>query len=220
MEEENSTDHLSSSLTDLMTSLMVIFILLLLVFVHRTAGRNVAITDALLKTLQTDLVPQGFSTRDIQIDKKDRNAILVIVPDNLMNFELGQSTLKPEGEDFLRTRIPRLAEVLCGSEYRNNVESVVVEGHTDAHPYRGSTPEESQNRNLKLSQDRSMQVVKSSLAFLGDHPSERGCFLEKLSASGRGEQDLEATPEESRRVVFKIRVRADHADELQKQTSK
>jgi hypothetical protein len=33
MEEASAPDHLSSSLTDLMTSLMVIFILLLLVFV-------------------------------------------------------------------------------------------------------------------------------------------------------------------------------------------
>jgi len=211
---------LNSSLTDLMTSLMVIFILLLLVFVHRTAGKNVAVTDALLKTLQTDLIPQGFSTKDIQIDKKDRNAILVIVPDNLMNFEIGQSNLKPEGEEFLRTRVPKLAEVLCGAEYRATVESVVVEGHTDARPYRGFSPEESQNLNLKLSQDRSMQVVKNALAFLVDHPNERGCFLEKLSASGRGEQDLEATPEDSRRVIFKIRVRADRADDLRKQTER
>jgi hypothetical protein len=59
-----------------------------------------------------------------------------------------------------------------------------------------------------------MEVVKSALAFLVDHPNERGCFLEKLSASGRGEQDLEPTPEESRRVIFKIRVRADRADEV------
>jgi flagellar motor protein MotB len=142
------------------------------------------------------------------------------VPDNLMNFELGKSALKPEGETFLRSRIPRLAEVLCGADYRNSVESVVVEGHTDAFPYRGYTAEESQNLNLKLSQDRSMEVVKSALTFLVDYPNERSCFLEKLSASGRGEQDLEATPEESRRVIFKIRVRADRADELHKQTEK
>jgi flagellar motor protein MotB len=220
MDEHDSSDHLNSSLTDLMTSLMVIFILLLLVFVHRTAGRNVAITDALLKTLRTDLIPQGFATKDIQIDKKDRNAILVIVPDNLMNFEIGQSNLKPEGEDFLRTRIPKLAEVICGAEYRDSVESVVVEGHTDAFPYRGHSSEESQNLNLKLSQDRSMQVVKSALSFLDDSPNERGCLLEKLSASGRGEQDLESTAEESRRVIFKIRVRADHAQEIEKRTER
>ena len=220
MDEQSNADHLSSSLTDLMTSLMVIFILLLLVFLHRTAGQNKALTDTLLQRLQIDLVPQGFSRDNIQLDKKDRNAILVIVPDNLMNFEIGKSNLKPEGEDFLRTRIPKLAEVLCGVDYRASIESVVVEGHTDAHPYRGASPEESQNLNLKLSQDRSMEVVKSALAFLVDHPNERGCFLEKLSASGRGEQDLEATDEDSRRVIFKIRVRADLAAEVQRRAEK
>jgi hypothetical protein len=45
MEEHGSSDHLSSSLTDLMTSLMVIFILLLLVFVNRTAGKDAAVAD-------------------------------------------------------------------------------------------------------------------------------------------------------------------------------
>ena len=45
MEDQNNGDHLNSSLTDLMTSLMVIFILLLLVFVHRTAGKDAAVTD-------------------------------------------------------------------------------------------------------------------------------------------------------------------------------
>jgi flagellar motor protein MotB len=219
MEEQSSSDHLSSSLTDLMTSLMVIFILLLLVFLHRTAGKNVAVTDALLRTLRADLVPQGFSSSNIQPDKKDRNAILVIVPDNLMNFQIGESSLRPEGEDFLRTRIPKLAKVLCGPEYRNSIEAVVVEGHTDDYPYRGYSPEESQNLNLKLSQGRSMEVVKKTLSFL-QGSEERGCFLEKLSASGRGEQDLEATPEESRRVIFKIRVRTDRAEEVQREASK
>jgi hypothetical protein len=44
--------------------------------------------------------------------------------------------------------------------------------------------------------------------------SRRDCFLEKLSATGRGEQEQEATPEESRRVVFKIRVRAAELDPM------
>jgi hypothetical protein len=36
----------------------------------------------------------------------------------------------------------------------------------------------------------------------------RPCFLEKLSATGRGDQDLEKTDEDSRRVIFKIHVKA------------
>ena len=46
MDEQGSSDHLSSSLTDLMTSLMVIFVLLLLVFVSHTASKDAAVTDA------------------------------------------------------------------------------------------------------------------------------------------------------------------------------
>jgi outer membrane protein OmpA-like peptidoglycan-associated protein len=208
MEDPNNSDHLSSSLTDLMTSLMVIFILLPLVFVHRTASKDAAVTDVLLKKLRQDLIPQGFNEKTIRPDPRDRNAILVIVPDRLMNFETGKSTLRPDGELFLRLYIPEFAKVLCSKEFRTSIESIVVEGHTDMHPYVGHTAEESQNLNLKLSQDRSMEVVKDALSDVTGMEAQRGCFLEKLSASGRGEQEQEATPEESRRVILKIRVKA------------
>ena len=134
MEEPGSSDHLNSSLTDLMTSLMVIFILLLLVFLHRTAGKDAAVTDVLLKKLRDDMIPQGFTEKSIRPDPRDRNAILVIVPDRLMNFETGKSSLRPEGEQFLKTYIPRFAGVLCGAQFRSDIESIVVEGHTDTHP--------------------------------------------------------------------------------------
>lgn len=213
MEEPNSPDHLSSSLTDLMTSLMVIFILLLLVFVNRTAGKDSAMTDALLKRLRHDMKPQGFNEKTIRPDPRDRNAILVIVPDKLMNFETGKSMLRPEGEQFLRQYIPDFAAVLCGDQFRSSIESIVVEGHTDRQHYAGSA-EESENRNLKLSQDRSMEVVKNALADLSGMEAKRGCFLEKLSASGRGEQEQEATPDESRRVILRIRVKVVDAESV------
>jgi len=214
MEEPSSPDHLNSSLTDLMTSLMVIFILLLLVFVVRTAGKDPAVTDALLKKLLKDLTQQGFNEKTVRPDPRDRNAILVIVPDRLMNFEKSKSTLRPEGELFLKTFIPEFAEILCSDQFRASVESIVVEGHTDTQPYSGYSAEESQNLNLKLSQDRSMEVVKNALADLVGMEAKRGCFLEKLSASGRGEQEQEATPDESRRVILKIRVKAKEVESM------
>ena len=207
MEEQSNSDHLNSSMTDLMTSLMVIFILLLLVFVHRTAGKDAAVTDVLLKRLLYEMKPQGFNENTIRPDPRDRNAILVIVPDRLMNFEAGQSNLRPAGEEFLRRYIPDLADVLCSDQFRSSIESIVVEGHTDTQPYAGRTAEESQSLNLKLSQDRSMVVVRNALADLTSMEAKRGCFLEKLSASGRGEQEQEATADESRRVILKIRVK-------------
>lgn len=217
MEDQSNSDHLNSSMTDLMTSLMVIFILLLLVFVHRTAGKDAAVTDVLLKRLLYEMKPQGFNEKTIRPDPRDRNAILVIVPDRLMNFERGQSNLRPAGEDFLKRYIPDLAEVLCSAQFRSSIESIVVEGHTDTQPYAGRTAEESQSLNLKLSQDRSMVVVKNALADLSGTDEKRNCFLEKLSASGRGEQEQEATPDESRRVILKIRVKVVDAAPLRAQ---
>jgi outer membrane protein OmpA-like peptidoglycan-associated protein len=201
-------------MTDLMTSLMVIFILLLLVFVHRTAGKDAAVTDVLLKKLLHDMRPQGFNENTIRPDPRDRNAILVIVPDRLMNFEPSKFNLRPEGEEFLKSYIPDLAQVLCSDQFRSSIESIVVEGHTDTQPYAGHSAQESQSLNLKLSQDRSMEVVRNALADLSSMEAERGCFLEKLSASGRGEQEQEATPDESRRVILKIRVKVVEAAPL------
>lgn len=158
--------------------------------------------------------PQGFSEKTIRPDPRDRNAILVIVPDRLMNFETGKSSLRPEGERFLKNYIPEFANILCSDQFHDSIESIVVEGHTDKHPYAGYTPEESKNLNLKLSQDRSMEVVKNALADLSGMDANRKCFLERLSASGRGEQGLEATDEESRRVILKIRVKVVEAESM------
>lgn len=210
MDEHDNTDHLSSSLTDLMTSLMVIFILLLLVFVSHTASKDAALTDVLLSKLRQDLQPQGFTENTIRPDPRDRNAILVIVPGKLMNFQVQKADLKDEGRAFLKAYIPNFAHILCSDNYRASIESIVVEGHTDRTSWAGRTPEESQDSNLKLSQDRSMAVVEESLADLEGAGKERdrSCFLEKLSATGRGEQEPEKTDDESRRVIFRIRVKA------------
>lgn len=214
MEEQSNSDHLGSSLTDLMTSLMVIFILLLLVFISHTASKDAALTDVLLAKLRRDLQPQGFTENTIRPDPRDRNAILVIVPGRLMNFQVRKADLSDDGRDFLKGYIPNLAHILCGNEYRSSVESIVVEGHTDSTSWAGSTPEQSQNKNLVLSQQRSMAVVEESLADLGGKEQDRSCFLEKLSATGRGEQEPEKTNDESRRVIFRIRVKAREEDNM------
>src|SRR5260370_40607445 len=158
MDESNSAEHLNSSLTDLMTSLMVIFILLLLVFISGSATKDIAVRQVLLAKLKNELEPKGFGNDNILPDPKDPTAILIIVPNRLMNFELGKADLRPEGADFLKTHIPQLAEVVCAAQFRDSVESIIVEGHSDESGFRGSSKEESENRNLKLSQDRSMPV--------------------------------------------------------------
>jgi flagellar motor protein MotB len=210
----SGSDHLAHSFTDLMTSLMVIFILLLLVFVNNQGTVNSAAAQSLLKELRRKMEPAGFRREDIRIDPKDPSTILLTMLDAQLTFQPNSYRLQPEGERFLETRMPQLAEVLCADEYRNAVEAVVVEGHSDNAPYRGATHEESQARNLRLSQERSMEVVEKTLTSLPAESGLRNCLLDKVSASGRGEQDLEQTADKSRRAVIKIRVNATHAGAL------
>jgi flagellar motor protein MotB len=211
MEELNSPDHLNSSLTDLMTSLMVIFILLLLVFVQRTGAKDPAAASRLLEELQRQLKPGALGSPEIDKDKKEPNKILIVAPERLMSFESGRSNLSIKGKDFLQEKLPAIAGTLYDQRFRDDIDSVVVEGHSDLQVFRGLPPDESRNRNLELSQQRAMEVVKTALNDLKTTPpQEQAWFIGKLSASGRGQQDCQSADaqDECRKVLFVIRVRA------------
>ncbi|NYF53911.1 OmpA/MotB family protein [Tunturiibacter gelidoferens] len=211
MRSREKHDHLSSSFTDLMSSLVVIFILLFLAFVHEQEGRQESIKDKLLAELQQQLKEANLDQQNI---KKDGDAVVIIVPEGLMNFETGKSDLKEGGKAFLQKYIPPISKMLV-NDFQNDVDSLIVEGYTDRQRAAGSSEEQGEAQNLVLSQERSMKVVEESLNDLTGHDKvrEREFFLDRLSASGRGEQQAihEAGPENNpnlRRVIFRIRVRS------------
>jgi flagellar motor protein MotB len=210
MRSRDKQDHLSSSFTDLMSSLVVIFILLFLAFVHEQEGRQESVKDKILAELQHMLREANLDRKNI---RKEGDAVVIIVPEG-MTFETGQSKLKEGGRTFLRQYIPLISRMLV-TNFSNDVDSLVVEGYTDRQRGLGKTEEQGEASNLKLSQERSMAVVQEALQDLDgpDHEREREFFLDRLSATGRGEQMAiqvggpENNPE-LRRVIFRIRVRS------------
>jgi chemotaxis protein MotB len=210
MKRHTYNDHLSSSLTDLMTSLMVIFVLLLVAKLNNQAtgaGRSI---DYVMKELEsTHLFKEGETIR------KDGDVIVIVVPQQLMSFkqataEHGGADLSSQGREYLRQNIPRLANVLCGDKIRKHIDTIVVEGHSDKTGWGSGDGGTDQKENLKLSQSRSMAVVSESMEILGE---KRGCFLDLLSATGRGDAHpidrVNLSSPENRRVEFRIRVRPD-----------
>ena len=211
MEESSSSDHLNSSLTDLMTSLMVIFILLLLVFVQRTGAKDTAEATMLLAELERQLKPGAPEIR------QEQNRILLIAPERLMSFESGRYALSNEGKAFLQEKLPAIAGILYAKRFRDGIESIVVEGHSDLQAFQGLPADESRNANLELSQQRAMEVVKTALEDLKTTAQEeQDWFVAKLSSSGRGQQDCQAVDvqDECRKVIFVIRVRATDAETI------
>jgi len=200
------------SMVDLMTSLVVIFILLLVVFLHQTYVQ--AITEAkqtesnreqVIKRLQQELVAINDKIQ-IKPDARDPLTLLIIVPRELMQFEENRDNLPEIGKKFLQAFAPTLTRVLCAEDLRSKVDAFIIEGHTNS---RGE-----EKQNIPLSTRRATAVTLYSIEILGEKSaSTLECFLELASSNGRGPRDpirLNGVedPEKSKRVEFKVRVRS------------
>jgi flagellar motor protein MotB len=193
-----------------MTSLMVIFVLLLVSRLNNQAGWRAAAAAELEKRLHSQSAATGQDAT-VGRDADDPNTIIIEVPDTLLSFDPQDTTLKQTGVAFLEKHVPAWAGIMCAGDIRPNIDNIVVEGHSDQTRWQNSSFEQSKEKNLVLSQGRSMAVVSHSLQVLRDNPDFRDCFLQKLSATGRGEEEPldRANPASvrNRRVVFKIRLR-------------
>ena len=206
---------LANSMTDLMTSLAVVFILLLVVYLNHAWLENkirekryrdaIAGTKTVKRDLKLELGTRGIQSED---DLRDPLAIVIYLKNDKLQFDHDKSDLKPAGKEFIKAFIPKLASVLAGDRFFSDLESVLIEGHTDS--------DGDDEHNLRLSQDRSYAVLRCTLNECSLTGLARERLLDLVSTNGRGERDLlppGATPghedkPESRRVVFKIRVKS------------
>lgn len=218
MSKRDSQSIFMSSITDLMTSLAVVFVILLVVHVNharaealrlkrmienlesRTQG-SLSIKDKLRARLREASLP-------FENDTEDALALEYSAPESRLKFAKNSHILDSRGERYLEEFIPRMMGVVALADMWPHVESILVIGYTDS-----SGVDE---YNLKLSQARAFSVLEYSLNNCGLDSRNRERFLELTSISGRGERDLlprgvvsgHEDQDASRRVQFKIRVRS------------
>lgn len=206
----------TAAFTDLMASLLVVFVLLFVVALNKRAGDQRTLQDDLIRALRGNLRSAGIEAASVNRDSRDKNAVVVVFPDSLL-FDVGAQRMRPEGARIVQVATPRIAGVLCADSLRPRLETVVVEGHTDTRIPPGMTPSAGRAFNLRLSQSRSMDVVSESMTALASRP-ERDCYLTLVSATGRGRENLlpgiDSLDARQRRVILKIRLRTDAAENV------
>lgn len=133
MTESEQSSGLAASFTDLMTSLAVIFILLLCASLNNAFQKGQNTRQSILEKIKNELKEYTAKGIEIKHDEKDPLALLILVPEGLLEFPFDRSDIPQQGKDFLRVFIPKLSHVIYSEDFRDEISSVVVEGHTDSH---------------------------------------------------------------------------------------
>jgi outer membrane protein OmpA-like peptidoglycan-associated protein len=207
-------------LTDLMSGLMVIFLLIAVSYMMQVEAdaariRNVAVAyseikDALFEDLNKEF-RSDLPRWKAQLLETDLT-IRFSEPEVL--FAPGSSELKPEFQAILQDFFPRYVHILTSKKYRDSISEVRIEGHTSSVWNGATSPDDAYFLNMELSQAR----TRSTLAYVLNLPASRdqatwlrryvtanGLSSSRLIMDARGEEDVAR----SRRVEFRIRTDAE-----------
>ncbi len=207
-------------LSDLMTGLMVLFLLIAVTYMMRVEAstsriREVAVAynetrDALYEDLHREFGSDLPKWR-AELIKGDLS-IRFTDPDIL--FANGRSDLKPEFQEILRDFFPRYEKILASAKYRGAINEIRIEGHTSSEWVTMTTPDDAYFRNMELSQARTRSVLNLVLG-LPASVSDRSWLKRYVTANGLSSSQpiLDANNGEdfarSRRVVFRVRTDAE-----------
>ena len=109
----------------------------------------IGVRTELIKALKSE-----FNDSDLQV-KVDEKTGAISFDSNIL-FEYNKSTLKGGGKEFLDEFLPRYANVLLSSKYKDYISEIIIEGHTDTSG--------TYMFNLELSQKRAYSVAQYSLS--------------------------------------------------------
>lgn len=220
-------------LSDLMTGLMMMFMLVAVVFMVKVEAdskelnrlkllaeeqarrvKNVAILyDDLREKLYSDLENEFRSDLPRWKAKLDRDlSIRFEEPDVL--FDSGQAILKVSFKRILDDFFPRYVRIISGDKFRDSIEEVRIEGHTSTIWNAQTMGDAAYFLNMNLSQTRTRSTLEYVL-LLGQVSDQKRWLVAKLTANGlsSSRSRLNADGSEntlaSQRVEFRVRTNAD-----------
>jgi len=207
-------------LSDLMTGLMVIFLLIAVLYMTKVEAdadriKTVAIAyseirDALYEDLHSEF-QNDLGRWKAQILKNDLT-IRFNEPEFL--FANGSSELKPEFQAILSDFFPRYVRILTSPKYRDAISEVRIEGHTSSDWTAQTSPEDAYFHNMELSQARTRTTLSYVLG-LPTVAADRPWLTHYLTANGLSssrpilDADHHEDSERSRRVEFRVRTDAE-----------
>jgi outer membrane protein OmpA-like peptidoglycan-associated protein len=207
-------------LSDLMTGLMVIFLLIAVSYMMQVEAdsariKDVAIAYSEIKDALFEDLNREFR-KDLPKWKAQllKNDLTIRFSEPEVLFTTGSSELKPEFQAILQDFFPRYVKILTSPKYRDAISEVRIEGHTSSDWNGVASVADAYFRNMELSQARtrstlayvmSLPADQQQIAWLRKYVTANGLSSSRLITDKNGVEDVAR----SRRVEFRVRTDAE-----------
>lgn len=203
--------NFESSMTDLMISLVVIFLLVIVAIalnlreIQDAPEKKVSvIVEALQKELNLKTTELHIPGLKVGRDSDDPLSLEIEVSESNLKFEFNRYDLNQSNKIFLVQIMPVVLSVLIAHE--SDIDLIKISGFTD------KVGGNSGMSNIILSQNRALSVLNYTLkdVFAAESDVRRNFLIDKASISGFGSisKYLKSTDEASRRTVIKIKLKS------------
>lgn len=206
------------ALSDLMTGLMLIFMLIAIAFmvrveVEKFKVKQIAILyDQVRRDLYADLMKE-FGPDLPRWGAEISKDLTVRFNKPEILFDVGASDLKPKFQDILLEFFPRYMNIIMAPKYRDAINEVRIEGHTSSLWAAPISADEAYFKNMELSQSRtrstlryimSLPAGKTEYQWLRNHVTANGLSSSHPILDANNHEDVER----SQRVEFHIHTDA------------
>jgi outer membrane protein OmpA-like peptidoglycan-associated protein len=185
MDVEQSNQSHWIPLADLMTGLMMVFMLLTAAFMLRVEQTTTLVVKEFEET-KSDML-QALQ-KEFATDLKQWNAELlgdmtIRFNDPTVLFDTGSAELKPKFKAILREFFPRYVALLTSNKYKETVKEIRIEGHTSVQWTKETSPRNAYFLNMGLSQARTRSALEYVLS-LSSVQKHENWLIEHVTANG------------------------------------
>ncbi len=202
------------AVSDLMSGLMMLFLLIAVMYLviverkNREIERVVVLYEDLRAELYQDLLIEFADDLPLWGSELGEDLKFRFTNTDLL-FEEGESSLKPAFTLILADFFPRYVKILTSEKYRDEILEVRIEGHTSSSWSLARDTDDAYMLNMALSQERTRTTLGYILGLTSvSHEKEwlrsmltaNGLSSSQLVVAGNGEEDADS----SRRVEFVV----------------
>ena len=217
--KDKNSDNIWSSISDLMSGLMIVFLFTSVIFMSKVIDENTNIKKQ-QQTVENIVATYEESKENIyndlynEFENDIKNFNMEIDKDGTIRFKepevffnKGESELKTEFKDILDSFFPRYINLIY-TKYKDKVTEIRIEGHTSSEWEDGVDKKVSYFKNMELSQDRTRNVLEyvMNMKKLNEYED---WLIDNITANGMSyshrifKENIE-DKDASRRVEFRV----------------